>query len=58
MAQSNVPECGGSGQWMHGGMTMAGDMLNDSIKAAVDNRLSLRAGFDLNKRLVQLKILD
>src|SRR3974377_2074842 len=37
MAQFNVPEFGGSGQWMRGGMTMAGDMFNNSMKATVDN---------------------
>ncbi len=26
MAQFNIPELGGSGQWMRGGMTMVGDM--------------------------------
>ena len=35
-AQFNVPEFG-SGQWMRGGMTMVGDMFNNSLKAAVDN---------------------
>ncbi|MFZ0570985.1 MAG: SHOCT domain-containing protein [Rhodomicrobium sp.] len=37
MAQFNVPEFGGSGQWMRGGMTMVGDMFNNSMKATVDN---------------------
>ena len=37
MAQFNVPEFGGSGQWMRGGMTMVGDMFNNSLKATVDN---------------------
>ncbi len=37
MAQFNVPEFGGSGQWMRGGMTMIGDMFNNSMKATVDN---------------------
>ncbi len=37
MAQFNVPEFGGSGQWMRGGMTMAGDMFNNTMKATVDN---------------------
>ncbi len=37
MAQFNVAEFGGSGQWMRGGMTMVGDMFNNSMKAAVDN---------------------
>ena len=37
MAQFNLPEFGGSGQWMRGGMTMVGDMFNNSMKATVDN---------------------
>jgi hypothetical protein len=28
MAQFNIPELGGGGQWMQGGMTMVGDMFN------------------------------
>src|SRR3974377_1381676 len=40
MAQFNVPEFGGSGQWMRGGMTMIGDMFNNSMKATVDNLCS------------------
>jgi hypothetical protein len=37
MAQFNLPEFGGSGQWMRGGMIMVGDMFNNSMKATVDN---------------------
>ena len=37
MAQFNLPEFGGNGQWMRGGMTMVGDMFNNSMKATVDN---------------------
>ncbi|ORE95321.1 hypothetical protein ATO13_00645 [Stappia sp. 22II-S9-Z10] len=37
MAQFNIPELGGSGQWMMGGMTMVGDMFNHGLKAQVDN---------------------
>ncbi len=37
MAQFNCPELGGSGQWMRGGMTMAGDMFNHGLKATVDD---------------------
>jgi hypothetical protein len=37
MAQFNLPEFGGSGQWMRGGMTMIGDMFNNAAKATVDN---------------------
>ena len=40
MAQFNLPEFGGSGQWMRGGMTMVGDMFNNSLKATVDNLCS------------------
>lgn len=36
MAQFSHPELGGSGQWMMGGMTMVGDMFNNSLKATVD----------------------
>ena len=36
MAQFNIPELGGNGQWMKGGMTMVGDMFNHSLKATVD----------------------
>lgn len=37
MAQFNIPELGGSGQWMRGGMTMVGDMFNNSLKSQVDS---------------------
>ncbi len=37
MAQFYLPELGGNGQWMRGGMTMVGDMFNYSLKATVDN---------------------
>jgi len=36
MAQFNHSELGGSGQWMQGGMTMVGDMFNNSLKNKVD----------------------
>jgi len=36
MAQFNIPELGGGGQWMLGGMTMVGDMFNYQLKATVD----------------------
>ncbi|OLT37123.1 SHOCT domain-containing protein [Rhodococcus sp. BGS-1C] len=36
MAQFNVPELGGSGQWMRGGMTMVGNMFDHGLKARVD----------------------
>lgn len=37
MAQFNIPELGGSGQWMAGGMTMVGDMFNSGLQATVQN---------------------
>jgi Short C-terminal domain len=40
MAQFNVPELGGGGQWMRGGMTMVGDMFNHGLKAKVDGLCS------------------
>ena len=46
MAQFNLPEFGGNGQWMRGGMTMVGDMFNNSMKATVDNLCN-----DLSKAL-------
>ena len=36
-AQFNVPEFGGSGQWMRGGPATVGDMVNTSMKATVEN---------------------
>ncbi len=40
MAQFNIPELGGSGQWMKGGMTMVGDMFNSSLKTTVEKLAS------------------
>lgn len=37
MAQFNIPELGGSGQWMAGGMTMVGDMFNNGLQNTVAN---------------------
>jgi len=37
MAQFYVPELGGGGQWMRGGMTMVGDMFNHGLKDTVSN---------------------
>ena len=37
MAQFSIPELGGSGQWMAGGMTMVGDMFDHGLKSRVDN---------------------
>jgi hypothetical protein len=36
MAQFDISELGGSGQWMAGGMTMVGDMFNHGLKARVE----------------------
>lgn len=36
MAQFNLPELGGQGQWMNGGMTMVGDMFNSSLRGTVE----------------------
>ncbi|MCR9088731.1 MAG: SHOCT domain-containing protein [Rhodobacteraceae bacterium] len=44
MAQFNIPELGGSGQWMAGGMTMVGDMFDHSLKARVDTLCGELAG--------------
>ena len=35
MAQFNIYELGGGGQWMQGGMTMIGDMFNNQLKNTV-----------------------
>ncbi len=36
MAQFNIYELGGCGQWMRGGMTMVGDLFNHQLKSKVD----------------------
>ena len=40
MAQFDHPEFGGMGQWTRGGMTMVGDMFDNSLKAKVDGLCS------------------
>jgi hypothetical protein len=40
MAQFYVPELGGGGQWMRGGMTMVGDMFNNGLQATVSGLCS------------------
>ncbi|HEY9415667.1 MAG TPA: SHOCT domain-containing protein [Pseudonocardia sp.] len=40
MAQFAIPELGGSGQWMRGGMTMVGDMFDNALKSRVDSLCS------------------
>ncbi|SEJ31174.1 Short C-terminal domain-containing protein [Dyadobacter sp. SG02] len=44
MAQFNVRELGGAGQWMKGGMTMVGDMFNSALKTRVDQLCNELAG--------------
>jgi hypothetical protein len=53
MAQFSHPEFGGSGQWMQGGMTMVGDMFNNSLKAKVDNLCYELAGLVANQPLFE-----
>jgi Short C-terminal domain len=36
MAQFSIPELGGSGQWMRGGMTMVSNMFDNALRARVD----------------------
>ena len=36
MAQFSIPELGGSGQWMRGGMTMVGNMFDNGLKSRVN----------------------
>ena len=36
MAQFNIPELGGMGQWAQGGMIMVGDMFNSALRYRVD----------------------
>ncbi len=40
MAQFSHPDLGGSGQWMQGGMVMAGSMFDHALKAKVDGLCS------------------
>lgn len=44
MAQFNLAELGGQGQWMKGGMTMVGDMFNNSLRTTVDKLCNELAG--------------
>ncbi|MCB0649339.1 MAG: SHOCT domain-containing protein [Saprospiraceae bacterium] len=48
MAQFNISELGGGGQWMKGGMTMVGDMFNNQLKARVDHLCSELSQIILN----------
>jgi hypothetical protein len=40
MAQFYIPDLGGGGQWMRGGMTMVGDMFNHGLQATVSGLCS------------------
>ena len=58
MAQFNLPELGGQGQWMSGGMTMVGDMFNSSLRNTVErlcnelaNLVTTTVLFERNDRL-------
>eukprot|EP00759_Apiculatamorpha_spiralis_P024001 PhF_6_TR27630/c0_g1_i1/m.40437 len=53
MAQFSIPELGGVGQWMRGGMTMVSDMFNNSLKAKVD-QLCL----ELSDRIRSLELFE
>lgn len=52
MAQFNIPELGGGGQWMQGGMTMVGDMFNYQLKNTV-NGLCIELSNLLNQGAIQ-----
>ena len=44
MAQFSIPELGGGGQWMQGGMTMVGDMFNGRLQSVVSGLCSELSG--------------
>jgi hypothetical protein len=56
MAQFNIPELGGGGQWMQGGMTMVGDMFNSQLKYTVDG-LCIDLSNLINQGAIQYKPL-
>ncbi|QDO94563.1 SHOCT domain-containing protein [Formosa sediminum] len=56
MAQFNIPELGGGGQWMQGGMTMVGDMFNNQLKYTVDG-LCMELSNLINQGSIQYKPL-
>ena len=56
MAQFNIPELGGGGQWMQGGMTMVGDMFNNQLKSTVDG-LCVDLSNLINQGAIQYKPL-
>lgn len=53
MAQFNIPELGGGGQWMKGGMTMVGDMFNSSLKSVVERLSNELSGLVTTKVLFE-----
>lgn len=56
MAQFNIPELGGGGQWMQGGMTMVGDMFNNQLKSTVDGLCNELSNL-INQGAIQYKPL-
>ncbi|WP_366183956.1 SHOCT domain-containing protein [Flavobacterium ovatum] len=52
MAQFYIPELGGGGQWMQGGMTMVGDMFNNQLKNTV-NGLCIELSNLINQGAIQ-----
>lgn len=53
MAQFNIPELGGGGQWMQGGMTMVGDMFNQGLQGTVANLCGELSGLLQRVRVYQ-----
>lgn len=53
MAQFNIPELGGMGQWMRGGMTMVGDMFNQGLQLRVSQLCQ-----DLANALAQQTLIE
>ena len=56
MAQFNISELGGGGQWMQGGMTMVGDMFNNQLKSTVDGLCNELSNL-INQGAIQYKPL-
>lgn len=51
MAQFNIYELGGNGQWMRGGMTMVSDLFNHSLKNTVNNLCQELSNLMLNQNI-------
>ena len=51
MAQFYIPELGGNGQWMQGGMTMVGDMFNTQLQYTVSNLCGELSGLLRNQQM-------